>query len=211
MYMIPKIAVGFFDDKEELFAKLSLTENLVMGFDGAEAKLDDLRTWVYSGINILTTTPKYSMVIWNADKMSPECQVVLLKPMEELGERMNLILVVENENQLLSTILSRGIMEYYNKFFFPVEGCWDEIRKCWSSGPAACIAFVDQLDKEKAALVMEEVVRKLQASFITGINQKRLTILDLAISSLAELKQTNINKKLILDNFLICSWRMIKS
>ncbi len=182
-----------------------------MGFEGAEAKLDDLRAWIYSGINILTTTPKYSMIIWNADKMSPECQAVLLKPMEELGDRMNLILVVENENQLLATILSRGIVEYHNKAFSPAEGCWDEIRKCWSSGPAACIAFVDQLDKEEAVPVMEEIVRKLQASFLSEITSKRLSILDLAINCLAELKQTNINQKLSFDNFLIASWRIIKS
>ncbi|EKD53309.1 MAG: hypothetical protein ACD_61C00075G0001 [uncultured bacterium] len=208
--MLPKIAVGFFGERKKLLSKMSLTENLVMGFEGSAAKLDDFRSWLYSGINIMASSPKYAIIIWDADKMSSECQAVLLKPMEELGNDMNLILVVENENQLLPTILSRGVVEYFDKIFLPADVYWNEVRKCWSSGPAACIAFVDQLDKEKAVLVMEEVVRKLQASFMTEITPKRLSVLDLAISSLAELKQTNINKKLILDNFLMRSWRIIR-
>ncbi|KKT40622.1 MAG: hypothetical protein UX47_C0003G0057 [Candidatus Collierbacteria bacterium GW2011_GWA2_46_26] len=211
MYMLPKIAVGFFDERKKLLTKLSLVESMVMSYEGTTAKLDDLRSWLSSGINIMTSSPKYSIIIWDAEEMSPECQAVLLKPMEELGDQMNLVLAVENENLLLPTILSRGVVIYLNQDSSPVDESWDEIRKCWSSGPSACIAFVDKLEKERAIPVMEEVIRKLQASFLNEITPKRLLILDLAISSLAELKQTNINKKLIMDNFLISSWRIIKS
>lgn len=210
MYMLPKIAVGVFTDKNELLKNLLLEENLVISFEGEGAKVDELRSWVFSGINILATRPKYSMVIWNADKMSPDCQAVLLKPMEELGEKMGLILVAENENLLLSTILSRGVIEYIKNGSQVSEGSWNEIRKCWSSGPAACIALVDRMEKEKTVMVMEEIIVKLRDSFTSEINRKRLTILNLAITCLSELKQTNVNYKLSLDNFLISSWRIIK-
>ncbi|KKT89696.1 MAG: hypothetical protein UW88_C0001G0076 [Candidatus Collierbacteria bacterium GW2011_GWD2_45_10] len=189
---------------------LSLEESMMMSFEGETAKVDDLRSWIFSGINILTSRPIYSMVIWNADKLSLDCQAILLKPMEELGEKMNLLLTVENENQLLSTILSRGVVEYFNNNQPPTSGYWNEIRKCWSSGPAACIAFIDQLEKEKGVLVMEEIVLKLRDSFTSEINEKRISILNLAITCLSELKQTNVNHKLSMDNFLMSSWRIIK-
>lgn len=211
MYMLPKIAVGVFTDKKELLRNLSLEENSVMSFEGGDAKVDDLRSWIYSGINIMAVRPKYSMVIWDADKMSPDCQAVLLKPMEELGERMELILVVENENQLLATILSRGVVVNVKNDTQVSAGSWDEIRKCWSSGPAASIAFVDGMEKERAVMVMEEIIVKLRDSFSREITDKRLSILDLAITCLSELKQTNVNYKLSMDNFLISSWRIIKT
>jgi hypothetical protein len=209
--MLPKIAVGVFTDKKELLRNLSLEENSVMSFEGGDAKVDDLRSWIYSGINIMAVRPKYSMVIWDADKMSPDCQAVLLKPMEELGERMELILVVENENQLLATILSRGVVVNVKNDTQVSAGSWDEIRKCWSSGPAASIAFVDGMEKERAVMVMEEIIVKLRDSFSREITDKRLSILDLAITCLSELKQTNVNYKLSMDNFLISSWRIIKT
>ncbi len=211
MYMLPKIAVGVFEDKKDLLENLGLLENMVMGFDGEGTKVDDLRSWIYSGINVLRTHPNYSLIIWNSDKLSPENQAVLLKPMEELEESMDLILVAENENRLLPTILSRGVVWDFKKPFVQSDDNWNEIRKCWSSGPASSIAFVDSLDKEKSVVVLEEVVRKLHESFLSEISSKRLKILDLAITSLSELKLTNINHKLVMDNFLISSWRIIKN
>ncbi len=211
MYMLPKIAVGVFPDKKDLLQNLGLEENSILGFEGESSKVDELRSWLYSGINILRTHPSYSMIIWGADKISPEAQSVLLKPMEELEEAMDFVLVVENENLLLPTILSRAVLWDFKKPIVQSDDYWDEVRKCWSSGPAACIAFVDKLDKEKTISVMEEIVRKLHESLSGEITNKRLSILDLAITSLSELKQTNINYKLILDNFLISSWRIIKN
>ncbi len=208
--MLPKIAVGVFETKKDLLSILDLEENMVLGFDSDGAKVSDLRSWTSSGISILKSRPKYTIIIWNADKLNAECQAVLLKPMEELEPAMRMFLAVENENLLLPTILSRAEVEYFIKPPEAEEKYWNEVRKCWSSGPAACIAFVDQLDKEKGVLVMEEIIRKLKAGLSDEVNQKRLTILDLAIQSLYELKQTNINQKLLLDHFLIDSWRIIK-
>ncbi len=210
MYMLPKIAVGVFETKKDLLSIFDTEENAVLGFDSEEAKVSDLRSWINSATSILKTRPKYTIVIWNADKLNAECQAVLLKPMEELEPAMRMILAVENENLLLPTILSRAEVEYFVKPPVTDEVYWNEVRKCWSSGPSACIAFVDQLDKEKGILVMEEIIRKLKAGLTDEVNLKRLTILDKAVESLYELKQTNINQKLLLDHFLIDSWRIIK-
>lgn len=211
IYMLPKIAVAVSYERSNLLNQIGLRENYTMVFEGTEAKVADFRRWIYSSINISRTRPELSLVIWDADKLSPECQAVLLKPMEELDEEINFVLVVENENQLSPTILSRGVVNYYSSENVPVNTKWAEVRKCWSSGPSACIAFVDQLGKEEMVPVLEEVIVKLKTGLSTEVNKKRLDILDLAINCLYELKQTNISHKLSLDNFLISSWRMIKS
>lgn len=211
IYMLPKIAVAVSYERSNLLNQIGLRENYTMVFEGTEAKVADFRRWIFSSINISRTRPELSLVVWDADKLSPECQAVLLKPMEELDEEINFILVVENENQLSPTILSRGVVNYYSSENVPVNTKWAEVRKCWSSGPSACIAFVDQLGKEEMVPVLEEVIIKLKTGLSTEVNKKRLDILDLAINCLYELKQTNISHKLSLDNFLISSWRMIKS
>lgn len=209
--MLPKIAVAVSFARPDLLNQFGRSENHIMSFEGGEAKVADFRRWIYSGVNIARNRPDLSLLIWDADQLSPECQAVLLKPMEELGDEINLILVVENENKLSPTILSRGVLEYFSAEKKLTEAQWSEVRKCWSSGPSACIALADRLGKEDSVIALEEVIRKLKLGLSSEVNKKRLEILDLAITCLHELKQTNINHKLSLDNFLISSWRMIKS
>jgi hypothetical protein len=209
--MLPKIIVAVAFPRLELLKQNDLWENQVLSFEGSEAKVVEFRRWLYTGINVTQTRSELSLLIWNADQLSPECQAVLLKPMEEMGKKARLILVVENENQLSPTILSRGVIEYQVYENLAQESQWSAVRKCWSSGPAACVALADRVTKEGAVVMLEEVILKLKTSLSDEVNKKRLSILSLAIDCLHELKQTNINYKLSLDNFLITSWRMIKS
>ena len=197
-------------DRTMVLEQFGLTENHIIEFEGFGAKVTELRRWICSGLNVTQSRPELSLVVWDADQLSPECQAVLLKPMEELEEKVNLILVVENENQLSPTILSRGVIENYSFEKTSTEKKWSEVRKCWSSGPSACISFVDQMTKEEAPILLEEIILKLKTGLATEVNKKRLAILEMAMTALSELKQTNINHKLSLDNFLISSWRMIK-
>lgn len=210
--MLPKIAVAVAIPKSDLLKMMGLTENKIMSIEGDEAKVTDFRQWIYSSLNIAQNRPELSVVVWKADQLNPECQAVLLKPMEELTDKIDLILVVENENLLSPTILSRGVTErFVSSEIIDHDSQWSEVRKCWSSGPSACIALVDQLNKVETVPLLEEIIIKLKDGLTTEVNKKRLDILDLAITCLYELKHTNINHKLSLDNFLIGSWRMIKS
>jgi len=209
--MLPKIAVAVDFVRPDLMNILGLSQNNILGYEGREAKVVDFRRWLYEAINIARSRPKLSLVVWDADSMSPECQSVLLKPMEELDNGISLFLITENENLLSPTILSRGVIDYLSLAKEEAETQWSEIRKCWSSGPSACIALADQLSKDQAVLAMDEVIKKLKLGLSTGVNTKRLEILDMAMTCLYELKQTNINHKLSLDNFLMSSWRLIKS
>ena len=210
IYMLPKIAVTVVSNRTKVLEQFDLTENHILEFEGSEAKVTEFRQWIYSGLNVTQSRPELSLVVWDADHLSPECQAVLLKPMEELEEKVQLILVVENENRLSPTILSRGVVENFSFKKAVTESKWSEVRKCWSSGPSACISFVDQMTKEEAPILLEEIILKLKTGLATEVNKKRLAILEMAMTALSEMKQTNINHKLSLDNFLISSWRMIK-
>lgn len=209
--MLPKIAVSVSGDRTEFLKLAGLPENHIMTFEGGEAKITDFRSWLSSSLGIARHRPELALVIWDADRLSPECQAVLLKPMEELEGEMKMILVVQNENQLSPTILSRGVIEVYPSRSVTTEVHWSEVRKCWSSGPSASIAYIDRIKKEEAVPLVEEVIQKLKTGLATEVNEKRLAVLGAALECLQELKQTNINYKLAMDNFLIGSWRMIKA
>lgn len=208
--MLPKIAVSVSGDRTEFLKLAGLSENHIMAFEGGEAKIADFRPWLLKAINTARQRD-LTLVIWEADALSPECQAVLLKPMEELEENVKMILVVQNENQLSPTILSRGVIEVYPSRSVTTEVHWSEVRKCWSSGPSASISYIDRIKKEEAVPLVEEVIQKLKTGLATEVNEKRLAVLGAALECLQELKKTNINYKLTLDNFLIGSWRMIKA
>ena len=108
--MLPKIIVAGTYERETLLSSLGLSIVSTMGYEGGEGKIDDLRRFINFGRNVSTGSVGMSLVIWDADKLSPECQAVLLKPLEESSESMCLFLVAGNENGLLPTILSRCVI-----------------------------------------------------------------------------------------------------
>lgn len=209
--MLPKIIVSKCAQRNDLLVILNVDEKNVMMYEGSEGKIDDLRSWILSAINIARRSNKLHIVVWEADKLSPDCQAILLKPLEELESDINLFLVVESENKLLPTIQSRCAVEYVGEDEINEQKYWNEIRKCWASGPAACIAFSDTLDKDEAKVMVREVITKMKSSLESEVNAKRLKVIENALACLADLEGTNINQKLTLDNFLIGSWRLIKS
>jgi hypothetical protein len=209
--MLPKIIVNKFADRKDLYEHISFVEKNIMAYEGSEGKVDDLRSWILSAINVARRNLKLQIVIWDADLLSSDCQAILLKPLEELGGEIKLFLIVGSENKMLPTIVSRCIVEYPEGDGNASAKYWNEVRKCWASGPAACISFSDSLSKDDAKLMIREVIIKLKDSLETEINNKRLQVIENALLCLAELEGTNINQKLTVDNFLIGSWKLIKT
>jgi len=209
--MLPKIIVSNCALRNDLYTVIGIDEKNVMSYEGGEAKIDDLRSWILSAINIARRNNDLHVVIWEADKLSVDCQAILLKPLEELESEINLNLIVESENKLLPTIQSRCAVEYVGERLDVEPKYWNEIRKCWASGPAACIAFSDTLDKDKAKEMIREVIAKMKSSLEAEINEKRLKVIENALICLSDLEGTNVNQKLTVDNFLIGSWKLIKS
>ncbi len=70
---------------------------------GVDESVDILRK-----LNLTTYESEYKiMIIWQAEKMNPEAANKLLKILEEPPENTLFLLVCENEDQLLRTIISR--------------------------------------------------------------------------------------------------------
>jgi DNA polymerase III delta prime subunit len=208
--MLPKIIVTGMYERETLLSSLGLSIGSTLGYEGSESKIDDLRRFINFGINLSSGGKQTSMVIWDADRLSPECQAVLLKPLEDSKENVSLFLVVANENGMLSTILSRCVVSNSVETKNFGTSYWKSVLECFSKGPAKCLALADELEKSEMEALLEEVIEKLSAGLVTGVSKNRLKILKLAIDCLAKIKYTNVNSKLAMGNFLLGAWRLIK-
>jgi hypothetical protein len=209
--MLPKIIVVGTSERQLLLEKLEISPAQLLGFEGSEGKIDDLRHWVNFGVNVVSSSPEISLMVWDADKLSPECQAILLKPLEETLEKVSLFLTVANENGLLPTILSRCVVLNLSSEIVKKQKYWKEIMECLGKGPAWAIDLADKLTKEEMEEALEEVIEKLKTGLESGVSKNRLKVLKLAIDCLSQLRLTNVNAKLAFGNFLISSWKLIKA
>jgi DNA polymerase III delta prime subunit len=209
--MLPKIIVAGTYEKDRLLSSLGLSASSTMEYEGSEGKIDDLRHFVNFGINVSAGQTNFSLVIWNADRLSPECQAVLLKPLEDSADNFCLVLVAANENGLLSTIMSRCVVTNYSTIGESTAKYWKNVLECLAKGPAKCLSLADDLEKSEMEKTLEEVIAKLKSGLTNEVNKNRLKILKLAIDSLAKIRFTNINAKLAFGNFLISSWKLVRA
>jgi len=209
--MLPKIIVASAYDREVLLSALGLSATSTMAYEGSEGKIDDLRHFINFGINVSSGPSDMSLVIWDADRLSPECQAVLLKPLEDASSELCLLLVATNENGLLPTILSRCVVTSRSGMGGVKMNYWKSILECFAKGPASCLALADELEKLEMEKALEETINKLKSGLDTEVNKNRLKILKLSIDCLAKIRFTNVNAKLTFGNYLINSWRLIKT
>ena len=191
--------------------KLGISPAQVMGFEGSDGKVDDLRHWINFGVNVVSSKPEICLFIWDADKLSPECQAILLKPLENTAEKVNICLTVANENGLLPTVLSRCVVTNLVTEEVDQRKYWKEVMACLTEGPAKALELAETLTKEETEAALEEVIEKLKIGLSSGVNRNRLKVLKLAIDCLAILRLTNVNAKLAFGNFLISSWKLVKA
>ena len=208
--MLPKIVVAGTYEKKDLISFLGLLPSLTMEYEGNGGKVQDLRRFINFGVHVSSDSSGLSLLIWNAEKLSNECQAVLLKPLEESGEKVSMYLVVSNENGLQSTILSRCLVLDLTRDKRVDIGRWKEVLSCFSKGPAKCLDLADSLERVEMEETLQEVIVKLKTGLSSEINKNRLKILKMAIDCFSEISFTNVNAKLAFGNFLIGSWRLIK-
>jgi len=189
---------------------MKLSAASVMSYEGSEGKIDDLRHFINFAVNVSAGSSEMSLVIWDADRLSPECQTVLLKPLEDLSGNLSLLLIATNENGLLPTILSRCVVVNQSGVDGGT-GYWKRILNCFSKGPATCLFLADEMEKADIEKALEEIIVKLKSGLSDEVNKNRLKILKLAIDCLSKVRFTNVNTKLAFGNFLISSWRLIKA
>lgn len=209
--MLPKIVVLGKHERKAWLSVMGLSPSLTMGYEGSEGKIDGLRHFINFGINVSAGSPDMSLVIWDADRLSQECQAVLLKPLEESSDKLRLFLVVTNENSLLPTVLSRCNVTNLSIDAETTSTHWKSVLECFSKGPAKALAFADSLDKQETENALREIILRLYSGLTEEVNNNRLKILKSAVSCLSMVEFTNVNHKLVFGNFLINSWRAIKA
>ena len=134
-------------ERETLLSSLGLTTAKTLGYEGSEGKIDDLRHFINFGINVSSGSFDSSLVIWDADKLSPECQAVLLKPLENASESMSMFLIASNENGLLPTIISRCLVSSQISDDKKDSSFWKEILECFAKGPSKCLSLADEIGR----------------------------------------------------------------
>lgn len=208
--MVPRVVVWSGMEREILLSRLGVRQEEILGYEGKGAAVDDFRHWVNTALGILGSRPSLKLVVWEADSLSWECQAVLLKPLEELAESLSIYLIVINENNLTPTIISRCMVVYHTDKVGSND-YWPTLLECWKQGPASCLELADQLDLDAATKMINEAVYKLSSNLATGVNEKRLLVLNEVITCAEDLKQKNINLKLALGDFLLRTWGLIKT
>jgi len=208
--MLPKIIVAGTYEREALLSTLGLSTTSTMFYEGSEGKIDDLRHFINFGINVASGMSDTSLLIWDADRLSPECQTVLLKPLEDVSPHLVLLLVAANENGLLPTVLSRCVVTNQVGVERTKTNYWKSILECFAKGPASCLALADSIERMETEKALEEVIVKLKSGLTDEVNKNRLKILKLAIDCLSKIRFTNVNAKLAFGSFLVSSWRIIK-
>ncbi len=210
--MLPKIIVAKNAEREAVERLIGFDHGQIMAFEGDKAKVNEVRAWVSFGVGAMSGSAKICMVIWDADKMSPECQAVLLKPLEETKDETKIFLIAESENRLLPTVVSRClVVRAEEQEMDDKKKYWEKVRECLRDGPAKCLSWADTLEKEEMPLVLRGVIEKLKTGLASGVSKNRLAVLGLAIEYLAILEQTNTNGKLAMGDFLLSSWKLIRS
>ena len=208
--MLPKIIVAGMYERESLLSALGLSAASVMTYEGSEGKIDDLRHFINFGVNVSGGSADMSLLIWDADRLSSECQTVLLKPLEDSSEKLSLFLVTTNENGLLPTVLSRCVVTNQLGGDGVRTSYWKSVLECFTKGPAKSLIFADDLEKLEMEKALEEVIVKLKSGLADEVNKNRLKIMKLAIDCLSNIRFTNVNAKLAFSYFLISCWRLIK-
>lgn len=208
--MLPKIIAGFIGEPGVFFESQELNENQVLFFDGEGAQVKELREWISFASRIIDENGTYSVVIWNAEKLSTECQSILLKPLEEKKAKVKFFLIVKSETDLLPTIVSRCEVEV-NRRLDSESQYWSELVVLWRDGPGAILEYSEKMKIDNLANFFTEIIFRIKIELQKSVNEKRLNILNLALEAYKTSEFTNVNKRLNLENFLLKSWRCIKT
>ncbi len=125
----PEDSLSLRIEKEEhpdlIFVDYQEKEN---GEKKSSISIDQIRQEVKGTVDISPKEGKYKVyVLCHSDKMTVEAQNALLKTLEEAPEHVIMILLCENENKLLDTVLSRVVRVYVGDM--PIEKQWKLLQE----------------------------------------------------------------------------------
>ena len=150
--------------------------------DGKIIKIEQIRQMQTKIIEKPVNSKKKIYIINDADLMTKEAQNCLLKTLEEPPEYIVIILIVSNENKVLTTIKSRCMKIYFEKIEddeikkFLMENCSIEsiseniLRMCDGS-IGKCISIKDRLDDY---FEIEKIFSNIDKSIIKVLNYSEI-------------------------------------
>ena len=125
----PEDSLSLRIEKEEhpdlIFVDYQEKEN---GEKKSSISIDQIRQEVKGTVDISSKEGQYKVyVLCHSDKMTVEAQNALLKTLEEAPEHVIMILLCENENKLLDTVLSRVVRVYVGDM--PIDKQWKLLQE----------------------------------------------------------------------------------
>ncbi len=157
-------------------------------------------------------------VIFHSENLTTEAQNALLKTLEEQSDSTHYILLVDNERNLLPTILSRS-KKYYPTISEEEKKSQPnlEVKNCelLSNNIVETFTFIDKIveeEKESKGIIdshLQELEKLLNSNLENAVyekNHKNIKKNLLKINTLLTAKsrlKMNVNKKLLLENLVI--------
>lgn len=214
--MIPRIVVTSSVDKDKVFQYLKLDKNQVVQVDALDdqhkvIKVEFFRPWLYQTVELLRSKKGLTGLIWNADRLNLESQSPLLKPLEEIGEEVAFYLIVEEEEKLMETIRSRCLIEKMEDETAKEIDYWKLALTAWKSGPVECLELANSVEKEELKKMVESISVGVNNSLVEMVNHKRLLILNEVLQLSTDINLNNLNQKLMVEDFMLRTWEIIKS
>ena len=150
--------------------------------DGKAIKIEQIREMQTKVAEKPVNSGKKIYIIDDADLMTKEAQNCLLKTLEEPPEYIVIILVVSNENRVLTTIKSRCMKIHFEKISdneikkYLIEKCGiqdlnNNILKMCDGSIGKCLSIKDKLDEYKE---IETIFSNLNTSITRFINNAEM-------------------------------------
>ncbi len=208
--MLPKIVTGWQSETSEFLLNFGINPANVLSIDGEKLPVNELRDWLNFCDNLSRSDSRYVLLLSGVDLLSIEAQNILLKPLEEKKDDVEMYLLVGNENKVLPTIISRCEVVTTKKMIL-VAKYWLELLKLWRGQPADILAFCETFPIEDLNIFLTEVIARMKLEVGKGPTVKRIKIINVFLQTCEELSVGNVNKKMALENLLLKTWRLIKT
>lgn len=138
---------------------------------GSNYTIDDLEVLFEILKFKLGKDDKYCIIIEKAELLSPICANSLLKSLEEPPENYFILLLANNKNSLLPTVISRCVIEYFDQD----KNSFDLIKFFDFNSKLSSVEFAKAIDKQELLEVnIINLLDNLTAKFLDLRNQQNL-------------------------------------
>ena len=143
--------------------------------------------------------------------ITPAGQNALLKTLEESKPEEQFIITTHNHYLLLPTIASRCQLIQLTSEIKPStdQDLLKDLVTCLSATPAGIIGLTDKLSSDNPVEKLDRIITALRQANRHLPTQKRVKIINLALTARDDLTR-NINPKLAIDHFLLSAAKVIR-